>query len=271
MKKHKKLKNLLTFFMDKNNLKLSNRYLKGKDEQIIKDFEFEDGEALKREIQLIFSNLQPFFLTQTCILDKKQGFEKKDEDENYLSKKINDKEIFIDKRAIFRLEDDYEVKFDIYTSIFEVLLYLTKKQDFESGFYCIEINELFVYLILDNGEIKDYGIGEMGELFIEAKENPNLELIDYKNENDIYYVILYDRINKFYSSYQDCNFIENIFIFDDLFISPEIGYLIFTKLLIKTDIIKIDFVQILSDIAIEELKKKDKKLLEKFKNFLSLK
>lgn len=268
----KKLSNLISFFVNKNNLKISNRFLKTKDEQIIKDFDFEDEQALKKELQLICSSLNNSYITQVCVLDKRQGFKAKDEETSYLIKKVEDSEVFIEKSAIYDFEDSCGVSFDIYTSIFEVLLYLLNQQNFSGcAFHCIEINELFVYMILENGQIKDYGIDKMDAFSIQAKQNANIEHIDYKSENDIYYVILYDRINKFYSSHPDCSFIENIFVYDDLFVPPEIGYLIYTKLLIKTDIVKIDFVQILSDIAISQLNIKGRSLGKKFKDFLSLK
>ena len=241
----KSKKAFFTAFINKNYCEVYYRKI-GADRAIIdekfKKITYENDKDLKNEI-INLGILNEKNLTSSVVIDDKdqQVFMQSGlaSDENFIFQNI-DKNFTcaFDKKFADALDEKCGIKFDFHTSLFKILYFLYKNQNFSTNsLYALKAKNKILFLIANKNEVFFTDL----VLFDENCIDSDREFLQ----------ILKDEIDKFYKT-NDSDFIENIAIYSDDELNHELGYVVFTQIFIKTEIHFVNICEYTNKISIKE-------------------
>ncbi|MBP5778593.1 MAG: hypothetical protein J6W17_01330 [Campylobacter sp.] len=238
-------KSFLSVVLRDNSCKFHYRKLNGKKITDEKTDEFiftEDSELAATLTKFI--DLNEKRLTSTVLIDDKTQnvvFEMVNED-GIICQEV-DKDFFVcfSQNLVDRANELFGIKFDSCISLFRVLYILITNQHFaETAMYALKFSDKIAFLVADKDKVSYANIVSTKDSFI-----------DDSDPDEMFFEILKDEIDKFYADHKS-DFINNIFIYSDGSLGNEIGYVIFSRIFVKTNLIYVDFADFINKIAIKE-------------------
>ncbi|NLY04125.1 MAG: hypothetical protein GXZ15_04720 [Campylobacter sp.] len=150
---------------------------------------------------------------------------------------------------IRQIEESAGVHINEFISPFKVLYFLHKNQNFEGvGLFVLKFSSLAVLMVADHGKIYSAKTVDLTKEFMNLINNDESIVLD--DWDELFYRVIRDFIFDFYT--QNESFINGIYIYDTGGLSPEIGYYIFTKIFIKTNIVPLNLMDFINKINIKE-------------------
>ncbi|MDA3050471.1 MULTISPECIES: hypothetical protein [unclassified Campylobacter] len=140
-------------------------------------------------------------------------------------------------------DEKFGASFNSYESLFKVLYFLYKNQH--------EIDSVAMFVLKFNDRVAFLVANKKRALYAD------MILIDdemkgmMSDSDELFYEILNFQIDNFYQS-KNSEFLTNVFIYSDGTLSNEIGYVIFTRIHIKTNLINLNFADFINKIAMVE-------------------
>lgn len=216
------------------------------DEKIEK-FSYADESELKKVFNSFVALSDKNTITSALITDKNQAvilsdeYEKNDE---LIYQRVNKNFVVSYKKRdvseIFELGFDYEI------TLYKALYYMYKNQNFEgTSMFILKFDDLALVIAGDKKGItfaKSHRLGGamLGSLKLSSNDNEGVFIEAVRGLIDDYY------------SACESDFLENLYIYNDGSLSSGIGYVIFTKLLVKTELINVDLTDFINKISIKE-------------------
>ncbi|MSN95642.1 hypothetical protein F1B92_00250 [Campylobacter sp. FMV-PI01] len=158
-----------------------------------------------------------------------------------------DKKVFcyMDKTKIDDFAKSNNFVVNEYMSAFKILYFLSKNQNFKgTSLFVLRFNESAAFMIANEDRVF---VTKMVEIYDEIlnylESDSNLSDID-----EFFCNILENFIKQFYENSNE--FINEIYIYDEK--SSEVGYYIFTKIFIKTQIVPLNIVDFMNKINLKE-------------------
>lgn len=145
--------------------------------------------------------------------------------------------------SVDALSKEFGVEFKSQASLFKILYFLLKNQrDFENmAMFVLKFNNRAAFIVANQERVLYADIMRIDEEMQAAMED----------SDELFYELLNFQIETFYKS-ENSEFLTNVFIYSDGTLSNEIGYVIFTRIYIKTNLINLDFADYINKIGIKE-------------------
>lgn len=231
---------------------------KEQEENLVTDNQEEIVEALKNFVnsnreKKVYYNVMLRNLSQGIANSKAELIKKEIlEDEFFIQKLDKNCFLYSKKEEISALEEKFGVKFNTFMPTLKILYNLLKSQEIDSNsLFILKTDEEMSFIIANKKEILYSSVVSITDeiLAISLRDNLSIEIDDI---DEVFFVILKNEILKYYAS-DDSNFIDNIYIFNNGSLNNEISYIIYTRLLIMTNLIPLKIFDVMSDIALKEL------------------
>ena len=242
------VKSFLSVVLKDNICKFYYRKLSGKkvvDEKVekvdLKTSEEEVSVSLAK-----FSDLGEKKLTTSILIDSKEQKAILGEieiKENFAYQEI-DKGFTIElpQEIIEKTDEKFGIKFDSHTSLFKVLYFLMKNQQFaETAMFALKFDDKIAFIVGNQEKVSYANIVSLKDQFE----------VDLGDEDEMFFEILKGEIDKFYTEHES-DFINSIFIYNDGSLGNEIGYVIFSRIFVKTSLTFVDFADFINKISIKE-------------------
>ena len=150
------------------------------------------------------------------------------------------------KEIIEQVDEKFGIKFDAHISLFKVLYFLMKNQHCaETAMYALKFDDKIAFIVGNQERVNFADIISLKDLFE----------IDLGDDDEMFFEILKVEIDKFYTEHAT-DFINNIFIYNDGSLGNELGYVIFSRIFVKTNLVPTDFVDFINKILIKESSKR---------------
>ena len=164
--------------------------------------------------------------------------------ENSIYQKVDDSFIVEFPRASAQAADEtFGIEFSSHASLFKILYFLLKNQsDFENmAMFALKFNNRACFVVANQERVLYADIMRIDEEMQAAMSDTD----------ELFYELLNFQIETFYKS-ENSEFLTNVFIYSDGTLSNEIGYVIFTRIFIKTNLINLNFADYINKIAMLE-------------------
>ncbi|MBQ7271035.1 MAG: hypothetical protein IJR18_05055 [Campylobacter sp.] len=242
------VKSFLSVVLKDNICKFYYRKLSGKkvvDEKVEK-IDLKTSEEETSAILAKFANLGEKRLTTSFLIDSKEQkaiLGEVEIKENFVYQEI-DKGFTVElpQEIIEKTDEKFGIKFDSHTSLFKVLYFLMKNQHFgETAMFMLKFSDKIAFIVGNQEKVAYANIVSMKDHFE----------VDLGDEDEMFYEVLKGEIDKFYTEHES-DFINSIFIYNDGSLGNEIGYVIFSRIFVKTSLTFVDFVDFINKISIKE-------------------
>lgn len=242
------VKSFLSVVLKDNICKFYYRKLSGKkvvDEKVEK-IDLKTSEEEASVILAKFANLGEKRLTTSFLIDSKEQkaiLGEVEIRENFAYQEV-DKGFTVElpQEIIEKMDEKFGIKFDSHTSLFKVLYFLMKNQHFgETAMFALKFSDKIAFIVGNQENVAYANIVSMKDYFE----------VDLGDEDEMFYEILKGEIDKFYTEHES-DFINSIFIYNDGSLGNEIGYVIFSRIFVKTSLTFVDFVDFINKISIKE-------------------
>ncbi|WP_297916554.1 hypothetical protein [uncultured Campylobacter sp.] len=164
--------------------------------------------------------------------------------ENSIYQKVDDSFIVEFPRSSAQAADEaFGTSFGSHTSLFKILYFLLKNQsDFENmAMFALKFNNRACFVVANQERVLYADIMRIDEEMQAAMSDTD----------ELFYELLNFQIGTFYKS-ENSEFLTNVFIYSDGTLSNEIGYVIFTRIYIKTNLKNLNFADYINKIAMLE-------------------
>lgn len=164
--------------------------------------------------------------------------------ENSIYQKVDDSFIVEFPRASAQAADEtFGIEFSSHASLFKILYFLLKNQsDFENmAMFALKFNNRACFVVANQERVLYADIMRIDEEMQAAMSDTD----------ELFYELLNFQIETFYKS-ENSEFLTNVFIYSDGTLSNEIGYVIFTRIYIKTNLKNLNFADYINKIAMLE-------------------
>lgn len=164
--------------------------------------------------------------------------------ENSIYQKVDDSFIVEFPRASAQAADEtFGIEFSSHASLFKILYFLLKNQsDFENmAMFALKFNNRACFVVANQERVLYADIMRIDEEMQAAMNDAD----------ELFYELLNFQIETFYKS-ENSEFLTNVFIYSDGTLSNEIGYVIFMRIFIKTNLINLNFADYINKIAMLE-------------------
>ena len=164
--------------------------------------------------------------------------------ENSIYQKVDDSFIVEFPRASAQAADEtFGIEFSSHASLFKILYFLLKNQsDFENmAMFALKFNNRACFVVANQERVL---YADMVRIDEEMQAAMN-------DADELFYELLNFQIETFYKS-ENSEFLTNVFIYSDGTLSNEIGYVIFTRIYIKTNLKNLNFADYINKIAMLE-------------------
>ena len=164
--------------------------------------------------------------------------------ENSIYQKVDDSFIVEFPRASAQVADEtFGIEFNSHASLFKILYFLLKNQsDFENmAMFALKFNNRACFVVANQERVLYADIMRIDEEMQAAMSDTD----------ELFYELLNFQIETFYKS-ENSEFLTNVFIYSDGTLSNEIGYVIFTRIFIKTNLINLNVADYINKIAMLE-------------------
>ncbi|WP_297882724.1 hypothetical protein [uncultured Campylobacter sp.] len=164
--------------------------------------------------------------------------------ENSIYQKVDDSFIVEFPRASAQAVDEtFGIEFSSHTSLFKILYFLLKNQnDFENmAMFALKFNNRACFVVANQERVL---YADMVRIDEEMQAAMN-------DADELFYELLNFQIETFYKT-ENSEFLTNVFIYSDGTLSNEIGYVIFTRIYIKTNLKNLNFADYINKIAMLE-------------------
>ena len=140
-------------------------------------------------------------------------------------------------------DEAFSTSFGSHTSLFKILYFLLKNQsDFENmAMFALKFNNRACFVVANQERVL---YADMVRIDEEMQAAMN-------DADELFYELLNFQIETFYKS-ENSEFLTNVFIYSDGTLSNEIGYVIFTRIYIKTNLKNLNFADYINKIAMLE-------------------
>ena len=158
--------------------------------------------------------------------------------------KVDDSFIVEFPRSSAQAADEaFGMSFGSHTSLFKILYFLLKNQsDFENmAMFALKFNNRACFVVANQERVLYADIMRIDEEMQAAMSDTD----------ELFYELLNFQIETFYKS-ENSEFLTNVFIYSDGTLSNEIGYVIFTRIYIKTNLKNLNFADYINKIAMLE-------------------
>ena len=164
--------------------------------------------------------------------------------ENSIYQKVDDSFIVEFPRASAQAADEtFGIEFSSHASLFKILYFLLKNQsDFENmAMFALKFNNRACFVVANQERVLYADIMRIDEEMQAAMNDAD----------ELFYELLNFQIETFYKT-ENSEFLTNVFIYSDGTLSNEIGYVIFTRIYIKTNLKNLNFADYINKIAMLE-------------------
>lgn len=158
--------------------------------------------------------------------------------------KVDDSFIVEFPRSSAQAADEaFSTSFGSHTSLFKILYFLLKNQsDFENmAMFALKFNNRACFVVANQERVL---YADMVRIDEEMQAAMN-------DADELFYELLNFQIETFYKT-ENSEFLTNVFIYSDGTLSNEIGYVIFTRIYIKTNLKNLNFADYINKIAMLE-------------------
>ena len=158
--------------------------------------------------------------------------------------KVDDSFIVEFPRSSAQAADEaFSTSFGSHTSLFKILYFLLKNQsDFENmAMFALKFNNRACFVVANQERVLYADIMRIDEEMQAAMNDAD----------ELFYELLNFQIETFYKT-ENSEFLTNVFIYSDGTLSNEIGYVIFTRIYIKTNLKNLNFADYINKIAMLE-------------------
>ena len=158
--------------------------------------------------------------------------------------KVDDSFIVEFPRSSAQATDEvFGTSFGSHTSLFKILYFLLKNQsDFENmAMFALKFNNRACFVVANQERVL---YADMVRIDEEMQAAMN-------DADELFYELLNFQIETFYKT-ENSEFLTNVFIYSDGTLSNEIGYVIFTRIYIKTNLKNLNFADYINKIAMLE-------------------
>ena len=158
--------------------------------------------------------------------------------------KVDDSFIVEFPRSSTQAADEaFGTSFGSHTSLFKILYFLLKNQnDFENmAMFALKFNNRACFVVANQERVL---YADMVRIDEEMQAAMN-------DADELFYELLNFQIETFYKT-ENSEFLTNVFIYSDGTLSNEIGYVIFTRIYIKTNLKNLNFADYTNKIAMLE-------------------
>ena len=158
--------------------------------------------------------------------------------------KVDDSFIVEFPRSSAQAADEaFSTSFGSHTSLFKILYFLLKNQsDFENmAMFALKFNNRACFVVANQERVLYADMMRIDE-DMQAAMN---------DADELFYELLNFQIETFYKT-ENSEFLTNVFIYSDGTLSNEIGYVIFTRIYIKTNLKNLNFADYINKIAMLE-------------------
>lgn len=158
--------------------------------------------------------------------------------------KVDDSFIVEFPRSSAQAADEaFGTSFGSHTSLFKILYFLLKNQsDFENmAMFALKFNNRACFVVANQERVLYADIVRIDEEMQAAMNDAD----------ELFYELLNFQIETFYKT-ENSEFLTNVFIYSDGTLSNEIGYVIFTRIYIKTNLKNLNFADYINKIAMLE-------------------
>jgi len=158
--------------------------------------------------------------------------------------KVDDSFIVEFPRSSAQAADEaFGTSFGSHTSLFKILYFLLKNQsDFENmAMFALKFNNRACFVVANQERVL---YADMVRIDEEMQAAMN-------DADELFYELLNFQIETFYKT-ENSEFLTNVFIYSDGTLSNEIGYVIFTRIYIKTNLKNLNFADYINKIAMLE-------------------
>ena len=140
-------------------------------------------------------------------------------------------------------DEAFGTSFGSHTSLFKILYFLLKNQsDFENmAMFALKFNNRACFVVANQERVLYADIMRIDEEMQAAMNDAD----------ELFYELLNFQIETFYKT-ENSEFLTNVFIYSDGTLSNEIGYVIFTRIYIKTNLKNLNFADYINKIAMLE-------------------
>lgn len=167
--------------------------------------------------------------------EKMEHFFYQEIDKNFTSK--------FKRESYAQIENDLGLNFHAHTGIFKTLYFLYKNQKtMLTSMFVLKFDNKVAVLFADRYNVFYANL---------VKCSDNRFALENGEADEAFYDLLKDEIANFYKS-QNSDFIDNIYIYNDGSLSNEIGYVIFTRIFVKTSIVPVELAKYIAKIALKE-------------------
>lgn len=208
----------------------------------------EDKEAQEPIFSIMLPGLSQGIVSSQDELEQKE-LNPQDFDLEFLDKDVF---IYTNKLQKEELSQKFGVNFSYEISIFKILYFLLKNQEFENNsMFVLKTDENIAIIVADKNGLYYSNIVSITDEFLNLslKEDANLD-ITIDDIDEVFFIILKNEIEKFYAS-ENANFINNIFIYNNGSLNNEAGYVIYTRLLIRTSLVPVFLPDYINKISIK--------------------
>lgn len=219
---------------------------------------YENNDKIANSFAKFMENTSKEPITSTIICSTNQGaiFPTQnliEEDDNFIYEIINEKfKVYYSKQESIEINTKFNTNFDQFMSAFKVLYFLFKNQNFSGkALFVLKFEETAAFMVADESGVCYTRIVDIADALTLIAQNPDSDEVEMDDMGEIFYAILQSEIKRFYES-ANSDFIEQIFIYDNDTLGAEIGYLIYTRLHIKTELIPVDLAEYINKISIKE-------------------
>ena len=158
--------------------------------------------------------------------------------------KVDDSFIVEFPRSSAQAADEaFGTSFGSHTSLFKILYFLLKNQsDFENmAMFALKFNNRACFVVANQERVL---YADMVRIDEEMQAAMN-------DADELFYELLNFQIETFYKT-ENSEFLTNVFIYSDGTLSNEIGYVIFTRIYIKTNLKNLNFADYINKIVMLE-------------------
>ena len=140
-------------------------------------------------------------------------------------------------------DETFGIEFSSHASLFKILYFLLKNQsDFENmAMFALKFNNRACFVVANQERVL---YADMVRIDEEMQAAMN-------DADELFYELLNFQIETFYKT-ENSEFLTNVFIYSDGTLSNEIGYVIFTRIYIKTNLKNLNFADYINKIAMLE-------------------
>ena len=186
-----------------------------------------------------------------CVLQtsKEQGLASQDclDMSKYLLQSIDTDVIsYANLKDINEIRNSFDFKVDEFISPFKVLYFLYKNSALtNTSLYVVKFNETMAIMVANKNRVIDTKMVDLSELYVKFY-NDDLVL----NSEELFLEVLKRYVDEFYKNHDE--FIDKIYIYSSDDLGVEMGYYIFTKIFIRTEVSTLNLMDFINKINIKE-------------------